>query len=583
MSYDGLVLHSLIDELNEKFIGARVDRIYQQEKDELLLYLRSRNERGMLLLSASGSYPRAYLTEYKKENPKEPPMFCMLLRKHLQGSRILGFRQYKMDRIMAIDLECKTELGDLVTRSLIIEIMGRHSNIIFVEGRRILDAITRVNKTMSSLREILPGKTYEVEVLGNKDNPLEETSEEFLRRLDRHPKAENGFRFLMSQYTGISPLIAREILYRASIDENLPLSAWEDEERNSLKEVFFSFIETVKQKEYKYVAVRKGTTTEFSVIDLKQFSRWEQKVYSSVSKLLDDVYRERDLFDRLGQKSQALRKSVKTHLERGRNKQKKLWKEYEEALDREKYKIYGDVLSANTHLVEKGASEVYLPNFYTVDLEEIRIPLDPKLSPIANAGKFYKRYSKLKHAAKLLEEQMEENKTAMDYLENTLVQIEMAETPGDIDEIRKQYRQDFQKKSSNSKKKSSKEALPMIFETPEGSMIYVGKNNRQNEDVTFKIAARDDLWFHVKEHPGSHVILKCPTKEYKDKDMLFAARLAAYYSSLKNNPHVDVDYTFRKNIKRHPSHRPGLVNYVNYRTIHVSGSQDVLDELKRLQ
>lgn len=584
MSYDGLVLHAVRDELERELVGGRIDRIYQQEKDELLLYIHTKTNRTMLLLSASGNNPRVYQTEHKKENPPQPPMFCMLLRKHLIGSKILGIKQYLMDRILKIELETVDELGDYKKKSLIIEIMGRHSNIIFYddEEKEIIDAITRVNATMSSLREVLPGKPYDPSILGDKVNPLDDDRSRMASRLEAYPKARGGKRFLMDTYTGISPLIAREILYRSDIDETFPLQAWEDRDKEKFLDRATEIFEDVKKGNYTFQSVENDEIFEFSAIPLLQFPDVEVTEYDSASEMLDRVYTERDRKDRLIQKSHALKKSVRTHLDRSKNKQKKLWREYEDALDRDKYKVYGDVLSAYADSVERGLSEVFLPNFYSTKGEEIRIPLDPKLSPIGNAGRFYKRYSKLKHGAKLLEGQLEENKNAMEYLENTLLQIDMAETPGDIDDIRRQYRRDFHKKPPKNRKKEKDVSRPMEFKTPAGSKIYVGKNNRQNEEVTFKKANRRDLWFHVKEHPGSHVILKSDTGEYRNSDMIQAAKLAAYYSSLRNAKHVDVDYTFKKNVKRHPSNRPGLVNYVNYKTVHVSGSKEILKELERL-
>lgn len=583
MSFDGVMMHAIGYELQKNWIGAKVERAYQQEKDEILLHLRNSSRRGMLLLSASGNSPRIYMTNSSKENPKTPPMFCMLLRKHLVGARLETVKQYALDRILTLSFSCRDEMGVPTTRNLSVEIMGKHSNIVLTDDEnRIIDAIKRVNSSMSSLRELLPGRLYDPTVLIDRKNPLKEMTEDFYESLMSFSQGSNGKNFLMKTYTGISPLLAREILYRAGLDETRPLSTFSDEEKGRFSEEFTLFFQGVAKNGYHFQAIlEEEKILAFSAFPLQQYQFETQRQFPTASELLEFAFTTKDLHERLSQKSQALRKNLKNHLSRAQSKLQKLNEERDEALDRERWKVYGDVLAAHAHEIPRGSKEVTLENFYDPDLAPITIPLDDTMSAQANVTRFYKKYSKLKHAAQLLEEQIDQTKETISYVADALSQIDFAESPRDIDDISSLYRQEFHHASS--KRHTRQEAPePMQFETPSGKKLYVGKNHRQNEEVTFSLARREDLWFHVKDHPGSHVLLKSDSEAFTNEDMLLAARLAAYFSTLRQSGHADVDYTLKKYVTRHPSRKKGLVTYTNFKTVYVPSDVSVLKKITRL-
>lgn len=583
MSFDGVMMHAIGKELQTNWIGAKVERAYQQEKDEILLHLRNSSGRGMLLISASGKSPRIHMTTSRKENPKTPPMFCMLLRKHLVGARLEAVTQYGMDRILTLSFSCRDEMGVPTSRHLFVEIMGKHSNIVLTDAEnRIIDAIKRVNSSMSSLRELLPGRLYDPSALVDRKNPLEETAEDFSESLASFSQGANGKNFLMKTYTGISPLIAREILYRAQIDESRPLSTYSEEGKERLREEFSRFFQGIARGEYHFEAILdEEKILAFSAVSLQQYQFETQREFPTASDLLEFAFTTKDLHERLSQKSQALRKNLKTHLSRAQSKLQKLIEERDEALDRERWKVYGDVLAAHAHEIPRGSKEVTLENFYDPDLAPIAIPLDDTMSAQANVTRFYKKYSKLKHAAQLLEEQIHQTEETISYVADALAQIDFAESPRDIDDIASLYRQEFHH-ASTKRQKRQEAPEPMHFETPSGKHLYVGKNHRQNEEVTFSIARRDDLWFHVKDHPGSHVLLKSDSEDFTNEDMLLAARLAAYFSTLRQSGHADVDYTLKKYVTRHPSRKKGLVTYTNFKTVYVPSDVSVLKKLTRL-
>ncbi|MCD1147122.1 NFACT RNA binding domain-containing protein [Peptoniphilus sp. KCTC 25270] len=584
MSFDGTVTKALIYELNEQFTGGKVDRIFQTEKDELLLQLRSGKNRGNLILSASANNPRAYITQEKKKNPSTPPAFCMLLRKHLESATILGFEQIEMDRMIHIHLEGTNELFDRVQKILAIEIMGRHSNIILIdkESHTVIDSIKRVNSMVSRVRQVLPGLPYSYEEILSKENPLKETPERFREKFENSSDVSVK-NFLLQNYMGFSPLIAREISYRATIEDALPLSHMK-EELPKLEEAFFSTMKILKENRYEPNGIFEGDrVVAFSCLPLTQYPDSSRKSYDSISEMLDNIFTSKDLGDRIRQKSQNLHKMIKNQLDRALKKQEKMELELRDAKEREKYKIYGDVLSANSWAVERGDQEVTLENFYD-NMNPVTIPLDIKKDAVQNAAHYYKKYSKLKHAESTIQEQLKHTRGDIRYLDELLFTLEEAESVEDIDLIKEEFREEFLKKSPSSQKKKKKEKQRdfLSFETETGEKIYVGRNNRENGELTLKFARKDDLWFHVKSGPGSHVILRSPEEPTKEA-IEMAASLAAYYSRQKLSANVEIDYTERKYIKRHPLNQPGLVIYTDFQTIFVTPDKKIFSKLKKYE
>lgn len=586
MSYDGLVMKSVKEELQEHILGGRVDRIYQQDNNEITLNIRNKGNNYKLLISASGNNPRVYLTKYSKENPQTPPAFCMLLRKHLEGARIIDIMQFKMDRIMSINFQSKNELGDDLTKSLVMEIMGKHSNVILINQStsKIIDSLKRINKNISSLREVLPGMTYSPLPISTKVNPLTVSKEDFMNLISSGEQRLTLKKYLVQSFTGISPLISAEIIFRSGLDDSRPIISIDSNEKNVLWDNFQAFFNEITRNNFNPTIIlnEDKSIKAFSAVDLRQFSDKDNETIDSISDLLDKVYLETDISDRIKQKSQHLRKVVKNNLDKFLLKQEKLTEELNEAIDREKYKVYADLISANIYSIEKGSKKVELTNFYSPDSEIISVPLDFKLSPIQNAQKYYKKYSKLKNAAKIVKIQLEENSKNIEYLNSVMYNIDSSTSVEDIEDIKIELIEENyikQTKLLKSKDKKKKVSNYETFLTSEGFTIHLGKNNKQNDKLTLKDAQKDDLWFHVKNAPGSHVVLKKEDTSFTDNSIILAANLAAIYSALSSSQNIEVDYTERKNIKRHPSKKPGLVNYTNYKTVNIKPDKDLYNTL----
>lgn len=583
MSFDGTVTKALIYELNRDYTGGKIDRIFQTEKDELLLQLRCGPNRGNLVLSASANNPRAYITQEKKKNPQSPPAFCMLLRKHLESSTIKGFEQVEMDRIIKIHLLGTDELFDVVNKTLIIEIMGRHSNIILVndEDQVIIDSIKRINQSISRVRQILPGLTYSNKEIINKDNPLLETKEHFIKKINNTD--ENKIKdFLIKTYMGLSPLIAREIIFRADLGETL-IGNLQHTQINDLYTSFSSLMEIINNNQFvPNQIVDKEKTIAFSSISLKQYPSKDSIVYDSIHELLDQVFYTKDNNERIQQKSQNINRLVKNQLEKTLKKQEKLELELREAKNRNLYKIYGDVLSANSWAVKRGDSEAILENFYD-NMNEIVIPLDIRKDAIQNAAHFYKKYSKLKHAQTTIQAQLKKTRWDIQYLDSLLYSIESCQSVDEIDEIQEEFKVDYLKKKISNKKKlkNNKKKGFLTYETQNGDLIFVGRNNRENSELTLKFAHNKDMWFHVKYGPGSHIILRTNKSEYSTESILAAANLASLFSRQKNSSNVEVDYTEKKYVKRHPQNQPGLVTYTDFKTLFITPDQEKLKALSK--
>lgn len=572
MSLDGTVVKNLVYEINNRVNGGRIDKIYQDDSNNLLINIRANGKRERLFISIYGS-PRMYFSEELFDSPQNPPAFCMLLRKHLENNQILSVNQYKMDRIVEIHVKSRDELGLYSEKSLIIELMGKHSNVILIdnESKKIIDSLKRVNFNLSSVREILPGLIYNEEDISQGLDPCE--IESIINLIKDCEENLNLKSFFLKNFTGISPQMCEEIEFRTNIDFKKNILSLNDDEIEILNKVFLNiFLDT---KENKFVPIkiyRDGIFKDFYSIDLKELSEKDKEKIDSISSLLEEFYNSKFLRDSLGSKSKELRRAVKKHIDKINRKISNQSNELNLALNREKYKVYADLISSNFHRIEKGSDHVTVENFYN-EMEEIEIPLDSKLDGPGNASKYYKKYSKLKNAAVYLEEQINIGKSEVEYLESILLNIDFAETPDEIDDLYEELEKEgyLKKRSKNNKKKRKDSQENYIkIKTEDGFDIYIGRNNRQNDYLTLKKAKKNDLWFHVKDAPGSHVILKNDNRDFSNSVMMTAAKLAAKYSSLSKSQNIPVDYTFKMNVKRHPAKKPGLVSYTNYKTINVS-------------
>lgn len=570
MSLDGTVVKNLVYEINNRVIDGRIDKIYQNNND-ILINIRAKGQRERLFISISGS-PRMYFSDEIFDSPQNPPAFCMLLRKHLENNQILEVSQYKMDRIIKILVKSRDELGEYSKKALIIELMGKHSNVMLIDddSKKIIDSLKRINFNLSSVREILPGLTYNPEDISEGLDPCQVDSISDLIKDSRENL--NIKSFFLKNFTGISPQMCSEIEYRSNIDFKRNLSSLSEDEIIELDKIFSEIFEIIRENNFIPIKIyREDLFKDFYSIDLESLNDKEKIKVESISSLLEEFYNSKFLRDSLGSKSKDLKKLVKKNIEKLNRKLSNQANELNVALNREKFKVYADLISSNFYKIEKGADSVTVENFYD-EMKEIKIPLDPTLDGPSNAAKYYKKYSKLKNAASFLTEQIEIGKSEISYLESILLNIDFAERPDEIDELYEEMEKEgyLKKKKKNNKKKKDSDENYITVKTEDGFDIYIGKNNRQNDYLTHKKAKKNDLWFHVKDAPGSHVILKNDNRDFTNNSLLTAAKLAAKYSSLSKSQNIPVDYTFKMYVKRHPAKKPGLVTYTNYKTININ-------------
>lgn len=586
MAFDGIVTRAVISELKDIAIGARVNQIYQTEDDEIYIRFRSDRKNYNLLLSVNSSSPRFYLTEYTKDNPLQPPMFTMIMRKHLNSSFIKDISQDELDRTVFIDFLGKDDLGLESEKRLIIEIMGRHSNIILIEksDNMIIDSIFRIPEHISRVRQILPGLKYISPPSQDKINPLNLNRDEFIKLLN---KEDNElYRFLYQNYMGLSPLIAREICHKANIDESTITSDLNEEEINNLYKVFSDFMADVKANKYEPNLVYNEDETKalaFHALEINQYKNSHKDVFKSISKMLDFYYYERERLNQIRSASQSILRIVLNNIDRNKNKLNKQNIEYGQSLDREKYKIYGDIINANIYRIEDGVESVELENFYEEDMPLIEIEMDKRLNPQENAQKYYKRYSRLRNRNKLLKREIPKTKHELDYLENILVNIENTNDIRDLEEIRDELISGrYIKKQRKNKNKRNHKSEPHHYKSSDGIDIFVGKNNLMNDELTFRKSHSEDTWMHARNIPGSHVIIKMKG-EIPENTLLEAAALAAYYSKSRNDSLVDIDYTERKHVKKIPGGKPGMVTYENFNTIAANPNIKLLKDIEKLK
>ncbi len=565
MAFDGTVIANIVYDMHRLLTGGRIYKIYQPEADELLLVIKNQKETYRLLLSASASLPLVYFTSENKQNPLTAPNFCMLLRKHISNGRILSVVQPGMERILEISIEHLNELGDLCQKKLVIEIMGKHSNIIFLDdASMIIDSIKHISSQVSSVREVLPGRTYTMPPSKGKIALAEITpawmTETFFSRANSLQKA------IYSSLSGISPMMANEICFRANLDGSASTASLSSAQQTALYGELIRLKTQLEQKKFSPCIVYQGNTPqEFSALPLSMYTDMEIQEFPSISEVLETYYAEKEVVTRIRQKSTDLRKIVSNAIERTAKKYDLQRKQLKDTEKKEKYKVYGELLHTYGYDVKPGQKELTCVNYY--DNQEITIPLDGQLNAMDNAKKYFDRYGKLKRTYEALHALVEETHAELLHLESISNALEIARDESDLAMIKEELMEyHYVKRHGQNKKKIRSKSKPFHYISSDGFHMYVGKNNFQNEELTFKFANGKDMWFHAKKMAGSHVIVKLETAEdLPDRTYEEAARLAAYYSKGKNAPKVEVDYTRRRNLKKPPQAKPGFVIYhTNY-------------------
>ncbi len=568
MALDGITISNLVYELDNTLRGGRIAKIAQPEADELLFTCKTTNGQHRLAISASASLPFVYLTQENKPSPLQAPTFCMVLRKHIANGKILRIYQPGLERIIHFEVEHLNELGDLCRKTLIVELMGKHSNIIFChEDGTIIDSIKRISSATSSLREVLPGRQYFIPATqGEKHNPLEADRESVASVLAAAPTTI--VKALYTSYTGLSPLMASEIAYRSGIDSDAPVASLSENELLHLANQFVYFMEDIKEHHYKPNIVRKGKEPiDFASVPLTLYEAYESSEFDTISEVLESYYSEKNVYTRIRQKSVDLRKIVSTALERNVKKYDLQIKQQRDAEKKEKYKLYGELLQAYGYGIEAGVKFVEVENYYDNNAL-IKIPLDESLSALENSKKYFEKYGKLKRTSEALDSLIEETHNQILHLESIQNALDIAVSSDDLVQIKQELSEyGFIKKNYNNKKEKVK-SKPFHYRSSDGYDIYVGKNNYQNDELSFKLATGNDWWFHAKGMPGSHVIVKAYGDELPDRVFEEAGRLAGYYSKGRDNEKIEIDYLQKKNLKKPSGAAPGfVVYYTNYSLI----------------
>jgi len=569
MSFDGLFTRAIGEELSHLLRGGRINKIHQPFKNEIVLVIRAGGKNHKLLLSVHPSYARAQLTNESYENPHEPPMFCMLLRKHLEGYILEDIGQFGLERMLVLDVKGRNELGDLSSKQLIIEIMGRHSNIILVDKTRnmILDSIKHVSYAVNSYRAILPGQEYKLPPAQNKANPLEATEEDVLRKIDFN--AGKIDRQLVEHFAGLSPLLAKEIVFEAGIAN-----------RQTLPKAFISRMKEMNSHHYEPSIMSHNGKESFYLFPLKH-TVGEYQSYTTISEMLDRFYFGKAERDRVKQQGNDLERLITNERDKNRKKIDKLQKTLEDAQNAEEYQLFGELLTSNLYAVQKGMTSIEVINYYDENAGTVTIVLDPQKSPSDNAQRFFTKYQKAKTARKIVQEQIENANEEVLYFETLIQQMETASIK-DIEEIRQElieegYIRDRQKNKS----KKQLNAKPVLdqYVSSDGTEILVGKNNKQNDYLTNKAAARDEIWLHTKDIPGSHVVIR--SKNPSNTTILEAANIASYFSKARSSSSVPVDYTQVRHVKKPNGAKPGFVIYDNQQTVYVTPDENLIIQLKK--
>lgn len=561
MAFDGITISNIVNELKRDLLGGRLYKIAQPEADELLLTIKGTST-FRLVLSANASLPLIYLTDKNKQSPMTAPNFCMLLRKHIQNGRIIDITQPSLERVVNFEIEHLDEMGDLCRKTLIVELMGKHSNIIFCNDEgMIIDSIKHISGMVSSVREVLPGKDYFIPGMLDKLNPLDSSRITFFEHLTAKPLPV--FKALFTSFTGFSPLIAQELCYRAGVDSDCSCLGLTTAQWDSLYQEFEKMITQIKVGDFTpSIVYANRSPVEFAALPLTMYkdSFHEMMAFSSMSALLETYYAEKNTVTRIRQKSTDLRKIIQTALERNIKKYDLQLQQMKDTEKKDKFRIYGELINTYGYSAAPGSTSLEALNYY--NNETITIPLDATLTPAQNAKKYFDKYQKLKRTYEALSQLTLEVKSEIDHLESISAALDIALQEEDLVQIKEELIDNGYIRRKGSQKGKKITSKPFHYLSSDGYHIYVGKNNFQNEDITFKIATGNDWWFHAKGIPGSHVIVKSngeselPNSTFED-----AARLAAYYSRGKGQEKVEIDYIQKKHVKKPAGGKPGFVVY----------------------
>lgn len=586
MALDGVVLSNIKYELENNLLGGRVDKIYQPERDEIIINVRSLGNNYKLLATANASNARIHLTELQKENPMNPPIFCMVLRKYIAGGKIVKIEQPNFERIIDIYIESTNELGDNTVKKLIVEIMGKHSNIILVdENEIVLDSIKRISHDTSSVREILPGKKYVLPPSQNKLNILELDRSLFLSTVTSK-KGVKIQEILYKSYSGISPSLASEICFRAGINAD----SYPEELDTKLESLFDAFNRLKKDIcEHNFcteiiVDSSNDKIVDFSSVEMHQYSHLKKERYESISQLLERFYSQRDSTARIKQKSHDLHRLLMSNIERCVKKKEIQNKTLKDIADRDRWRMYGELITSNIYTVQKGMTVFETPNFYDENMPIVKIKLDAELTPVENAQRYFNKYNKAKRTYSALQQQIVQNNLELEYLEAILTSLENSSDESNILEIHSELSDGgYIKKRKSKKSQKVKKSKPIHYISSDGFDIYVGKNNLQNDELTLKFASSNDMWLHTKDIPGSHVIIKTKGFGISQNSIEEAACLAAFYSKGRNSSNVPVDYTLKKNVKKPNGAKPGMVIYEENKTLYVTPDESVIKSLNQIE
>ncbi|WP_257350153.1 Rqc2 family fibronectin-binding protein [Pseudalkalibacillus decolorationis] len=567
MSFDGILTRAMVHELKQHITQGKITKIYQPFSNDLIFVIRSNGKNQRLFLSSNASFPRIHLTDRSYENPKEPPMFCMLLRKHLEGGVIDRIEQPGLERVIYIYIKSRNEIGDLTYKKLIVEIMGRHSNITLVDAETelILDCIKHIPPSINRHRTLLPGSLYILPPEQNKENPLMADSDTILRKLDFNSARLD--KQIVQQFEGLSPLVAKEIVSRAKLGD-----------RQSLIQSFVKVMDEINHHSYQPQMVFNQTKEYYSVLDLTHLGG-EPTRFTTVSELLDRFYFGKADRDRVKQQATDLERFLRNDLKKNEQKIPKLERTLEDTKKADQYKLYGELLTANIYQLKRGLKEANVINYYDEKADTITIPLNQQKTPSENAQFYYKKYNKLKKSVQFIHEQISATKSEVYYLESLIQQLESA-SASDVTEIREELEEGgyLKRKKTNTKKKNNKQPSIERYISSSEVDIWVGKNNKQNDYLTNTFANRNDTWLHTKDIPGSHVVIREAKPD--ETTLLEAANIAAYFSKAKHSGSVPVDFTAVKNVKKPSGAKPGFVTYDNQKTIYVTPNESLVYQLR---
>ncbi|RYL95391.1 fibronectin/fibrinogen-binding protein [Sporolactobacillus sp. THM7-4] len=567
MTYDGIVMHAVVRGLQD-FAGGRVSKIYQPTATDLVLHLRSRSARGKLLISINAAFARMHLTNKIEGNPQEPPMFCMLLRKHLEGSVIDAIEQVGFERIVHIDLRARNEVGDLTEKQLIIELMGRHSNVVLIdkESGRIIDSMKHLTPSVNRYRTVLPGETYVSPPDQGKMNPMEMNTQDLISHIEWNQGRID--RQMVGAVSGFSPLIGKEIVHRAG----LPY-------QEAVASAFQAVQSAIKNDDFHpNIVYGNNGKDEYHVIELTHL-QGRRQVFESVHEMLDQFFAVKAETDAVKQKAGDLSHFISLESKKNKAKLKKLEKTLKEAKNADTWRLYGELLTANMHRLKRGDRSIDAVNYYDENQSKITIPLNPNRTPSENAQAYFKKYNKMKTAKKVVSEQIEQTKQEIDYFDTLLQQMETASLK-DITEIREELEDGGYLKKKMSERRKKKKNRPEIdhYYASDGTTILVGKNNKQNDYLTTKIGGSEEIWLHTKNIPGSHVVIR--SEQPSEKTLIEAATLASFFSKSRFGSRVPVDYTKVKYVRKPGGAKPGFVIYTDQKTLYVTPDESLVLKMR---